>query len=83
MIARTEIDLGEDFSTSKLIEKNVDAGKRILIPVSDGIQRSVIDTKSSGLIFLLHKQGWTTPGRGTWMNVTLVQEFFQLHLQLG
>jgi hypothetical protein len=44
MIARTEIDLGEDFSTSKLIEKNVDAGKRILIPVSDGIQRSVIDT---------------------------------------
>jgi hypothetical protein len=39
-----EIDLGEDFSTGKLIKKNVDAGQRILVLDSDDIQRPIIDT---------------------------------------
>jgi hypothetical protein len=44
MIAETEIDLGEDLSTGKLIEKNVDAVQRILVLDSDGIQRPIINT---------------------------------------
>jgi hypothetical protein len=43
MITVTKIDLGKDFSTVKLIEKNVDAGQRIIILDSDGIQRPVIN----------------------------------------
>jgi hypothetical protein len=44
MIARTEINLGENFSIGKLIEKNVDVGQMILVLDSDSIQRSVINT---------------------------------------
>jgi hypothetical protein len=61
MITRTKIDLGKDFSTGKLIENNVDVGKWIFILDGDSIQKSVINTYPERLIFLLHKQGWTTP----------------------
>jgi hypothetical protein len=61
MITRKKIDLVKDFSTSKLIEKNIDAGQQIFILDSDNIQRSVINTQPQGLIFLLRKQCWTTP----------------------
>jgi hypothetical protein len=44
MITQTKIDLGENFSTSKLIKKNVDAGQWIFILDGDGIQRSIINT---------------------------------------
>jgi hypothetical protein len=44
MITQTEIDLGKDFSTSKLIKKNVDAGQRIFVLDGDGIQRPIINT---------------------------------------
>jgi hypothetical protein len=44
MITRTEIDIGKDFSTDKLIKKNVDAGQRILVLDGDGIQRLVVHT---------------------------------------
>jgi hypothetical protein len=44
MITRTKIDLGKDFSTSKLIEKNVDARQRIFILEGDGIQGPIINT---------------------------------------
>jgi hypothetical protein len=44
MITRMEIDLGEDFSTGKLIKKDVDAGQWIFILDSDSIQRSIINT---------------------------------------
>jgi hypothetical protein len=44
MITRTEIDLGKDFSTGKLIKENVDAGQWIFILDGDGIQRSVVNT---------------------------------------
>jgi hypothetical protein len=44
MITRTKIDLGKDFSTSKLIEKNVDVRQRIFILEGDGIQGPIINT---------------------------------------
>jgi hypothetical protein len=44
MITRMEIDLGEDFSTGKLMKKDVDAGQWIFILDSDSIQRSIINT---------------------------------------
>jgi hypothetical protein len=44
MITRTEIDLGKDFITGKLIKENVDAGQRIFVLDDDDIQRSVVNT---------------------------------------
>jgi hypothetical protein len=44
MMIRTKINLGKDFSTGKLIEKNVDAGQWIFILDGDGIQGPVINT---------------------------------------
>jgi hypothetical protein len=44
MITQTKIDLGKDFCTSMLIEKNVDAGQRIFVLDDDGIQRLVVNT---------------------------------------
>jgi hypothetical protein len=44
IITRMKIDLGKDFCTDKLIEKNVDAGQCILVLDSDGIQRPVVNT---------------------------------------
>jgi hypothetical protein len=44
IITRMKIDLGEEFSTGKLIKKNVDAGQRVFVLDSDGIQRPVINT---------------------------------------
>jgi hypothetical protein len=44
MITQTEIDLRKDFSTSKLIKENVDAGQWIFVLDGDGIQRSVVNT---------------------------------------
>jgi hypothetical protein len=44
MITRTEIDLGKDFSTGKLIKENVDTGQWIFVLDRDGIQRSVVNT---------------------------------------
>jgi hypothetical protein len=55
MITRTEIDLGKDSCTDKLIKENIDAGQWVLILDGDGIQRSIVNTESQGLIFLLHK----------------------------
>jgi hypothetical protein len=44
MITRTEIDLGKDFSTGKLIEENVNVRQRIFVLDGDGIQESVVNT---------------------------------------
>jgi hypothetical protein len=44
MITRTKIDLGKDFNTSKLIEKDVDAMQWIFVLDGDGIPRPVINT---------------------------------------
>jgi hypothetical protein len=44
MITRMKIDIGKDFCTSKLIEKNVDAGQWVFILDSENIQRPVVNT---------------------------------------
>jgi dynactin complex subunit len=44
MITRPNVDLGEDLTTGKLIKKNVDAGQRIFVLDSNGIQGSIINT---------------------------------------
>jgi hypothetical protein len=44
MITQTKIDLGENFSTGKLIKKDVDAGQWIFVLDRNGIQRLVINT---------------------------------------
>jgi hypothetical protein len=44
MITRMMIGLGKDFSTGKLIKKNVDTGQWIFILDGDGIQRLIINT---------------------------------------
>jgi hypothetical protein len=44
MITRTEIDLGKDSCTGKLIKENVDAGQWILVLDDDGIQGPVVNT---------------------------------------
>jgi hypothetical protein len=44
MIAQTEIDLAEYFSTGKLIKKNINTEQRILILYGDGIQSPIIVT---------------------------------------
>jgi hypothetical protein len=43
MITRTEIDLGKDSCTGKLIKENVDVGQQILILDGDGIERLVVN----------------------------------------
>jgi hypothetical protein len=43
MISQMKIDIGKDFSTDKLIEKNIDKGQRIFVLDSDGIQRAVVN----------------------------------------
>jgi hypothetical protein len=40
MITRTKVDLGKDFCTGKLIEKNVDAGQWIFVLDSDGYSKA-------------------------------------------
>jgi hypothetical protein len=42
IITQTEINLGKDSCTGKLIKENVDAGQRILVLDGDGIQRLVV-----------------------------------------
>jgi hypothetical protein len=44
MITRTEIDLGKDSCTDKLIKENVDAGQWVLVLDGDDIQRLVVNT---------------------------------------
>jgi hypothetical protein len=44
MITRMEIDLGEDFSTDKLIKQDIVAGQWILVLDSDGVQGLIVHT---------------------------------------
>jgi hypothetical protein len=39
-----KVDHGKNFSTGKLVEKNVDVGQWIFVLDSDGIQRPVVNT---------------------------------------
>jgi hypothetical protein len=44
MMTRMKINLGKDFSISKLVKKNVDAGQWIFILDGDSIQGSIVNT---------------------------------------
>jgi hypothetical protein len=43
VITQMKIDLGKDFCTGKLVEKNVDTGQWIFVLDSEDIQRSVVN----------------------------------------
>jgi hypothetical protein len=44
MITQTEVDLGKDSCTDKLIKENVDAGQWVLVLDGDGIQKLIVNT---------------------------------------
>jgi hypothetical protein len=44
VITRTKIDLGKDFCTDKLIEKNVDVRQWIFVLDNDDVERSVVNS---------------------------------------
>jgi hypothetical protein len=61
MIARPEVNLGKYSSSSKLIEQDIDPGKRVLVLDSDLIKGSVVHAHSKCLILLLDKDCGTSP----------------------
>jgi hypothetical protein len=61
MITRPEVNLGEYPSSSKLIEQDIDPGKRVLVLDSDLIKGSVVHAHSKCLILLLDKNCGTSP----------------------
>jgi hypothetical protein len=61
MIARPEVNLGEYLSSRKLIEQDIDPGKRVLVLDSDLIKGSVVHAHSKCLILLLNKNCVTSP----------------------
>jgi hypothetical protein len=72
MITRTEIDLGENSSSSQLIKKKIDSGKRIFVLDGHRIERSVIHTQPQATIFLFNKESGATPRRRARTNVILI-----------
>jgi hypothetical protein len=72
VIARTKVDLREDFGTSQLIKKNIDSGKRVFVFYGDWIEWSVIYAHSQATILLLDKESRATPRRRARANVTLI-----------
>jgi hypothetical protein len=72
MITGTKVDLGEDFGSSQLIEKNIDSGKRILVLDGDCIEWSVIHTQSQATIILFDEESRTTPRRRARANIPLI-----------
>jgi hypothetical protein len=61
MIAWPEVNLGEYPSSSKLIEQDIDPGKRVLVLDGNLIKGSVIHSHSKRLILLLDENCWTSP----------------------
>jgi hypothetical protein len=72
VVARTKVDLREDFGTSQLIKKNIDSRKRVFVFDGDYIEWSIIYAHSQATIFLFDKEGRATPRRRAWANVTLI-----------
>jgi hypothetical protein len=72
MIDGAKVYLGKHFGSNQLIKKNINTRQRILVLDSDRIKWAVIYAQPQAFIFLLHKQGWTSPRRSTWADETLV-----------
>jgi len=83
MVPRPQINLGEYLSLGQLIKQDINVRKRILILDGYRILGTIVDTHAQGLIFLLHKDSWTTLRRRTRMDKTLLQQFIQLGLKLS
>jgi hypothetical protein len=54
------IDLGENPSSSQLIKKNINSGKRIFVLGGHCIEQSVINTQPQATILLFDKESGTT-----------------------
>jgi hypothetical protein len=61
MVTKIEIDLREHLSSRLLIKQEVNAGQRVLILNGDCIEQAIVNAQVEGVIFLLHKERWTTP----------------------
>jgi hypothetical protein len=61
MIARLEVNFGEYPCSSKLIEQDIDPGKRVLILDCYLIKGSVVHAHSKRVILLLDKNCGTSP----------------------
>jgi hypothetical protein len=61
MIARPEVNFGEYSGSGKLIEQNINLGKRVLVLNGDLIKGSVVHAHSKCLILLLNKNCGTSP----------------------
>jgi hypothetical protein len=72
VVARTKIDLREDFGTSQLIEKNIDSRKWVFVFDGDCIEWSIVYAHSQATIFLFDKESKATPRRRARANVTLI-----------
>jgi hypothetical protein len=72
MLARVKVYLGKHFGSDQLIEKNINTRQMILVLDSHRIKWAVIYAQPQAFIFLLYKQGWTSPKRSTWVDETLV-----------
>jgi len=56
VVASTEVKLGIDFCTAKLVEEVGDERDWVLILPSDFVEVSEVDTELQGAIFLLSKE---------------------------
>jgi hypothetical protein len=83
MIARSKIDLGEDFGTSQLIKGDINAGQQIFILDCHHIEWTIVNTHPQATILLFHKKSGTPPRRRTWADLPLIKQFLQLILQLS
>jgi hypothetical protein len=61
VVTRTKIDLGENFSSSQLIKKDIDSGQRIFVLDGHCIERSIINTQPEVTIFLFDKKSVSHP----------------------
>jgi hypothetical protein len=72
VVARTKVDLREDFDTSQLIKQNINSRKQVFVFDGDCIEWSIIYAHSQATIFLFDKEGRATPRRRARANVTLI-----------
>jgi hypothetical protein len=58
VVARLHINITEVFGPCELIKEVIDSGNLVQVSDCDFIQIPVINTKSSGSIFLLYQHDW-------------------------
>ena len=76
MVPSTKINLREETRPLDFFEQVIYSLKWILIIDSDFVKLPIIDKHSKGLIFLFHKQHWSTPRGYALLDETLINEIF-------